>query len=133
MRIRVSWKLTLVSSAATLLVLGAAYVFLMYMLDPYIGDVVERRLWNELRLAEDMAEREPGGLNRENADALADRIGKILGVRVTIISPDGIVLGDSEVAKADLAKVENHSTRPEFQDAMRTGFGKTQHHSFKLN
>ncbi len=45
----------------------------------------------------------------------------IEGVRVTLISPDGHVLLDSR--KHDVNLMENHLTRKEVEDAMRTGYG----------
>jgi two-component system phosphate regulon sensor histidine kinase PhoR len=56
-------------------------------------------------------------------DGEADDIGRLLGARVTFIAADGRVLGDSEVAAADLPALENHSSRPEIVEAGRTGTG----------
>jgi two-component system phosphate regulon sensor histidine kinase PhoR len=42
---------------------------------------------------------------------------------VTLIAPSGVVVGDSEVARADIPSIENHSGRPEILDALRTGRG----------
>ncbi|HEY2384571.1 MAG TPA: ATP-binding protein [Terriglobia bacterium] len=53
----------------------------------------------------------------------ANNIAGLLGVRVTIIAPDGKVVGDSEVSRENLASVANHSDRPEVIDALRTGRG----------
>jgi two-component system phosphate regulon sensor histidine kinase PhoR len=47
---------------------------------------------------------------------LADEV----GVRITVIRPDGVVLADSE---HDPATMENHSTRPEVEDARRGRIG----------
>lgn len=49
---------------------------------------------------------------------LADSLGKALGCRVTLIDRDGWVRGDSEVAHASLAAVENHARRPEVKAAL---------------
>ncbi|HYV99141.1 MAG TPA: ATP-binding protein [Gemmatimonadaceae bacterium] len=46
-------------------------------------------------------------------DALAKADGRALGHRVTLIGPDGVVVGDADVAREDLATMENHSSRPE--------------------
>jgi two-component system, OmpR family, phosphate regulon sensor histidine kinase PhoR len=63
--------------------------------------------------------------NREWSDTFCDELGARLGIRVTLIGPDGTVLGDSEVKLADLASVENHATRPEVLAAKAQGFGTT--------
>jgi two-component system phosphate regulon sensor histidine kinase PhoR len=49
---------------------------------------------------------------------LAHDFGTLFGTRVTLIALDGIVLGDSEEAIADLPNLENHSTRPEVVQAL---------------
>lgn len=47
-------------------------------------------------------------------------IGKQVQNRITLIAPDGKVLYDSN---ADAGTMENHSNRPEFQDALKNGSG----------
>jgi two-component system phosphate regulon sensor histidine kinase PhoR len=53
-------------------------------------------------------------------DAAAAALGARLQARVTIIAPDGVVLGESERPSATLV---NHSDRPEVQAAWRDGAG----------
>lgn len=48
-------------------------------------------------------------------EAMAKRIDALSGARVTIISPDGTVIGDSE---QDPSAMENHATRPEVMAAL---------------
>ncbi len=62
----------------------------------------------------------------EALDPFAKQIGDVTELRVTLIALDGRVLGDSDV---DPALTENHASRPEFVDALRTGLGETQRHS----
>ncbi len=57
------------------------------------------------------------------SDSLADRLGAITGLRVTLISSDGTVLGDSEVDRDRLSAVENHADRPEVAAALSGGVG----------
>jgi two-component system, OmpR family, phosphate regulon sensor histidine kinase PhoR len=52
------------------------------------------------------------------------------GVRVTIIDGTGRVLADSA---SDSEKMENHTDRPEFQDALANGSGHSVHRSATLN
>ena len=56
--------------------------------------------------------------NRRNLDALADRLGEVGEMRITLIGLDGTVLGDSGVALDRLPEVENHRDRPEVQSAL---------------
>ncbi|MDD4509133.1 MAG: PAS domain-containing protein, partial [Eubacteriaceae bacterium] len=56
-------------------------------------------------------------------------IGKQVQNRITLIAPDGKVLYDSN---ADAGTMENHSNRPEFQDALKNGSGSDSRHSKTL-
>ena len=47
------------------------------------------------------------------ADSVADVAGEALGHRVTLIGPNGVVLGDSEFDEDALRALENHGTRSE--------------------
>ena len=63
---------------------------------------------------------------------LAESIGTTIKSRVTLIAPDGTVIGDSDVGRARLAQVENHLQRPEIQDALKSGSGEAQRYSDTL-
>jgi two-component system phosphate regulon sensor histidine kinase PhoR len=45
--------------------------------------------------------------------ALAHTDGRALGHRVTLIGPDGVVVGDADFDRDGMKQLENHSTRPE--------------------
>ncbi|MGE5586356.1 MAG: two-component system histidine kinase PnpS [Bacillota bacterium] len=62
-------------------------------------------------------------------DALTDRIGREIGLRVTVISPSGVVLGDSE---EEPGTMENHATRPEVLESLKTGTGMAVRYSTTL-
>src|SRR5262245_17861658 len=51
-------------------------------------------------------------------DALADRLGDASGSRITFITRDGTVIGDSALSREGLEHEDNHSTRPEFRAAL---------------
>jgi hypothetical protein len=53
-------------------------------------------------------------------------------VRATIIDPEGVVIGDSDVGKEGLSKLENHITRAEVQDAIKKGFGQSKRFSTSI-
>lgn len=55
----------------------------------------------------------------EKLDQLVKNMGKETSIRITVIKPDGTVIGDSQ---NDPAQMEDHSTRPEINSALR---GKT--------
>lgn len=66
----------------------------------------------------------PGG-SPGSADAFADAAGTDLGLRVTIVAPDGGVLGDSSVETNALGAMENHALRPEIVEAREGGAGSS--------
>jgi two-component system phosphate regulon sensor histidine kinase PhoR len=65
----------------------------------------------------------------ESPDALAKKLGQEIDSRITIIAPDGTVLGDSI---EDPATMENHAIRPEVKDALATGIGESTRYSTTL-
>ena len=60
-----------------------------------------------------------------DADSLADAAGAALSHRVTLVTPDGKVVGDSEFDEPALSRLENHSARPEISDALRSDSGSS--------
>jgi two-component system, OmpR family, phosphate regulon sensor histidine kinase PhoR len=70
--------------------------------------------------------------NHERLDALADELGRRSGARVTLISPTGEVVGDSEVDEPQLDRIERHDDRPEVRAALATGRGASVRDSATL-
>jgi two-component system phosphate regulon sensor histidine kinase PhoR len=65
----------------------------------------------------------------DTPQVLATKLGKEIATRITIIAPDGIVLGDN---MQDPAAMENHSTRPEVTAALANGIGESTRFSDTL-
>ncbi|MBI4656073.1 MAG: HAMP domain-containing protein [Elusimicrobia bacterium] len=65
-------------------------------------------------------------------DSFAKATGRIIDSRITIILPDGRVLGDSEMPFAEMLKMENHTDRPEVISAMNGVAGSSIRHSETL-
>jgi two-component system phosphate regulon sensor histidine kinase PhoR len=61
----------------------------------------------------------------DDYQALAVEAGKRLGVRITLIGPDGVVLGDSARDRAGVREMENHIGRPEIRAALSRGLGES--------
>ena len=106
----------LVSSIA----LGVSTVLVDRSLQTYSRQDIRNTLVSEARLAAYLLAEQT---TLPDPDAEADALGRRLEARVTLIAADGRVLGDSEVAAADLPSLENHLTREEVVDARRTGEG----------
>jgi two-component system, OmpR family, phosphate regulon sensor histidine kinase PhoR len=121
-RIVVKLTLTLVGFVAvTSLVAG---LYLSRALDRFAVASLQSRLVTAGRLLHDEARLLlAGGAGTEAVNAFVRRAARPTESRVTLIAPDGIVLGDSEVAPADLGRLENHRERPEVRAALAGGVG----------
>ncbi len=121
-RIVVKLTLTLVGFVAVSLL--AAGVYLGRALDQFAVASLQTRLATAGRLLHDEAR---GLLVRgAGADAMgafARRAARPTESRVTVIAPDGVVLGDSEVAPADLGRLDNHRDRSEVRAALQGQVG----------
>jgi len=86
-----------------------------------IGTLAER-LEAEARVAGEALPWEQGAA----VDAGCARLAADLGTRLTLIAPDGHVLGESTRPSESL---ENHANRPEIRDALAHGSGRSVRHS----
>lgn len=68
----------------------------------------------------------------DKLDAWADRFGPLAGARVTLVTKDGAVVGDSEVAAEALRGLDDHGDRPEILRAMEAGHGSSVRRSGTL-
>ncbi len=64
-----------------------------------------------------------------SAQAWAEDWGRRLGLRLTLIAPDGTVLGDSSLPGRALAGLANHLDRPEIAEARAGGRGEAERRS----
>ncbi len=111
--------------------LCASYAAVLLVTAVLVGVLVDRRLsrslLDELRsslekeclILQPLAERTFRG-EEPDAQAVLARLDRETGLRITLIRPDGSVLGDSE---ADPAGMEDHASRPEVREARGGGFG----------
>jgi two-component system phosphate regulon sensor histidine kinase PhoR len=90
---------------------------------------IEERLRLETRLTANLLERSGFSAGSADLDAEADRIGTLVGARVTFVAADGRLLGDSALAREELAGAEEHAHRPEILDATRLGEGRARRYS----
>jgi len=59
-------------------------------------------------------------------DDLVDRAGRSTETRLTVVSLDGTVLGDTTASGDALRAIENHAGRPEIRDALSLGEGTNE-------
>lgn len=120
------------SLATTGLTLLFATVLVSWSIRRTAETQIERSLVSQARLtAETLGHRQ--AISGPELDADADALGKIAGLRVTLVAPDGTVVGDTDLDAEQLKTVENHATRPEIQQARREGIGIARRHSTTIN
>jgi two-component system phosphate regulon sensor histidine kinase PhoR len=71
-------------------------------------------------------------VNPEEISALQKWVAEMAasGARITVITPDGLVLADSQ---SDPRTMENHAGRPEIRDALAKGEGQSMRHSVTID
>jgi two-component system phosphate regulon sensor histidine kinase PhoR len=101
---------------------AAAFLLLGWRVDTVLRSDLTALTRAELRNAARLAVL--GIAQQPFSDSLAARLAADTDLRISLIGPDGIVLGDSEVPARRLPSVENHADRPEVADALagREGF-----------
>jgi two-component system phosphate regulon sensor histidine kinase PhoR len=134
-KLRISFK-TWIFISTMLVVLGTlafVAVFLQRSFQERMLTQVRDSLLVDTALLREIAlDRWSGSDSMAETDALADLLGNRLNLRVTLITPDGKVTGDSSVDLADLPALENHADRPEIRTAMEKGWGWSRRYSSTL-
>ncbi|MBL9002963.1 MAG: HAMP domain-containing protein [Myxococcales bacterium] len=112
-------KLFLLSLGLIAVSLASTYAYLRPTLDEVISSRIESDLKVRLRLVADAAQAANLSLRELRAwQTTARRLAPLADARVTLLSADGVLRGDSEVAEEELARVENHASRPEIREAL---------------
>ena len=118
MSLTVRSKLFLAAFAVGAVSAVTAAVLLNSRLQRLTVERIEQTLAAETRMAAELLHQN-SALPVNELDDEADRLGALVGVRVTFIAPDGKVIGDSTRDGPALAAMENHSQRPEIAEASR--------------
>jgi two-component system phosphate regulon sensor histidine kinase PhoR len=126
----IQWRIAIPFIGLILVSMAALGVYLDHFAREYQLDALHAQLKNEaiITARTSLPDFLSGG-KPETLDALAKSLWADIGTRVTIIAPDGTVLGDSE---EDPASMENHADRPEIQEAISTGYGQSTRYSSTL-
>jgi two-component system phosphate regulon sensor histidine kinase PhoR len=108
------------------IVVGFLAVLIIVFVDRQLTDRLREDaagfLEREARLVGVLWERE----RNESPDSLADRVGAALGRRVTLVDPQGVVIGDSEFDDEALRALQNHAQRPEVREAFAGRIGSSR-------
>jgi two-component system phosphate regulon sensor histidine kinase PhoR len=118
------------SAVIALVVAGALFAVTMRS---EINQEIYTTLVAQARLAADLLARGSPSLTAPDLDAEADHLGTLTGTRVTLIAPDGQVVGDSSETLEGVAAMENHGQRPEVVEARSAGLGRAERYSDTLN
>ena len=114
---RLSHRLLLQTLAIVAVLVAFVVIIIDSRLHKRIIDETVLELAREARLI--VIEWKPG----DDPDALADRAGAATSHRVTLISSNGTVVGDTDFDGPALLRLENHSLRPEVVAAARGEVG----------
>jgi two-component system phosphate regulon sensor histidine kinase PhoR len=115
--------------SAAVIALAVAGVLFATTMRRQIDQRIEETLIAEARLAADLLERDTTLTSMPDIDGEADRIGSLIGARVTFIAGDGRVLGDSSETLEAVRAMENHSERPEVVAARSARLGRARRYS----
>ncbi|HUH01191.1 MAG TPA: ATP-binding protein [Kofleriaceae bacterium] len=103
-----------------------------FYLEGQLRGLLERRMEAELldiaRAAQVLVEA-VGADSIHELDPLAERLGSETGTRITVISPDGDLLGDTDLRSSEVAAAESHARRPEVLGALAQGRGSSRRYS----
>lgn len=115
----VRWRITSAILLTVLAAIGLLAAYLSRWTDQYYVSAVRSNLQAESRLVSRLSAPLMSG-DPKPIDALAHNAGRDLNCRVTIIGPDGVVLGDSHHNRGTM---DLHNSRPEFRSAITNGSG----------
>lgn len=126
---KILWKQFLLSFLIISLILFLFTIFIISELKKYDESLTEERLFTTANLLCEILKTPIAEGKREEIKSLVPELGKEIGVRITVITRDGVVIGDSE---HDPATMENHAGRPEVIEAVSKGVGKSKRYSITI-
>lgn len=113
-------------SVIAVVVMGMGAFFTWFIDYFYMGNL-RSQLFSQLHLASALVqEAEKKNASQEDLDAICKKLSHEIELRLTMIAPDGTVLGDSMDTPE---RMENHLDRPEIQEALRDNLGTSTRHS----
>jgi two-component system phosphate regulon sensor histidine kinase PhoR len=122
------WKLFVSYLTLCLLMAGGLFYSLNSILETHLLNESRENLLHQAQLAKQLVEQQHAVVPQ----ALAHKLGTGMKARVTLIAADGRVVGDSDVRDDQVGTLENHRTRPEVQQALKSGNGWSIRHSDTL-
>ncbi len=134
MKLGIRGKLFIVFLSLIATCIGIAYWFMRSQLERGVSERIQHSLATHTTMvANQVSPLRTSPDDLDAWDSLADEIGRLGSVRVTFVRADGVVIGDSDVSRDLLRKLENHASRPEVRSAMLTGTGHAERLSATVN
>jgi two-component system phosphate regulon sensor histidine kinase PhoR len=129
MKLKLHWKLTAIFCSAIIVGLLLGYFYLTAHLKTFLDQDLQSNLKREIYLVRDLIEE-----HGDTADVqfLVRKVSKEIGIRVTVVTLNGVVRADSDLDEEGLKVIENHGSRVEVKEAIRTGFGLSKRYSYTL-
>ncbi|MCI0454703.1 MAG: ATP-binding protein [Candidatus Dadabacteria bacterium] len=120
------WKYFLLNLFIISLVFFLFTILIIRELEKHDKALTEERLLTEAVLVREFLQAPVAQGNREEIKSLVSQFAHKIGVRITVIDKDGVVIGDSQ---EDPSRMENHAKRPEVVEAILKGTGKSIRYS----
>ncbi len=133
MQAKLSFRLGVVIGTIIFFTVLISYLSLGTRLTELLTASARHDLQRELRYHQQLLEEKPEGWQRLGfPQAWAERVGRALQLRVTLIDLEGRVIGDSSIPTAQLPLTENHRNRVEVSMALEKGYGESSRYSHTL-
>ena len=124
MKIRLSFKARMVGSSVLVVLCTLACIsfFLHRSLREQMISQLREVFEQRITFIKEAIEHSPSlELSPSSLDRLADRLGHQTGSRVTLLRPDGTVLGDSNLTPDEISSATKESSRPEIRGVLEKG------------
>jgi len=126
---KIIWKFFFIQTVPILISLIIIGIYISFFFKEYYIKAITTQLKSNSLLIRDIIKADIQEKDIERLNLVTKRLGREINTRLTIINPEGMVLGDSE---ENPQKMENHSDRPEIKEAIKGRIGKSSRYSTTL-
>ncbi len=120
------WRIYIYFFLTTIIALAVTALYANRSLRQFHQDQVANDLLVRARMVANEVAAYPADSEPARIDELCKELGRLTMTRITVVLPDGQVIGDSE---KDPAQMENHRNRPEIAAALDSRTGKSVRYS----
>jgi two-component system phosphate regulon sensor histidine kinase PhoR len=133
LKLSLQWKWFTALAALLAALLLVVNIFINFQLPPYLMRHIQTDLERNALLAREIfsAKLSTSPPPVEEINQLTRQLSRDTKLRITVIAPDGTVLGES--SDKPLPQIENHGKRPEIVAAKEKGIGVATRHSDTVN